>query len=49
MLKQTLDVPKPIQMSQPPSGGCVLKRKIKDADGRPIFQPPSGGCVLKRA
>ena len=33
--------------SQPPSGGCVLKRQF--ADGALIggSQPPSGGCVLK--
>ncbi len=32
---------------QPPSGGCVLKRrqKIKSVDIQ--AQPPSGGCVLK--
>ena len=34
-------------MSQPPSGGCVLKQ----ASQRVLLvlrgQPPSGGCVLK--
>ena len=32
---------------QPPSGGCVLKRDVKDVNGEKIAQPPSGGCVLK--
>ena len=34
-------------LSQPPSGGCVLKL-LPDC-GYPVssFQPPSGGCVLK--
>ena len=33
--------------SQPPSGGCVLKRQNVDARIRDRLQPPSGGCVLK--
>ena len=34
-------------ISQPPSGGCVLKQSAK-ADGLEAgCQPPSGGCVLK--
>ena len=32
---------------QPPSGGCVLKQKLKIGDITDDFQPPSGGCVLK--
>ena len=34
---------------QPPSGGCVLKRRMMwDVPPRK-FQPPSGGCVLKQS
>ena len=33
--------------SQPPSGGCVLKRPRGHASLIVIPQPPSGGCVLK--
>ena len=33
---------------QPPSGGCVLKRRRLVCDGGATCQPPSGGCVLKR-
>ena len=34
-------------MTQPPSGGCVLKQR-QGLDGlRLCRQPPSGGCVLK--
>ncbi|EGV37132.1 hypothetical protein l13_04440 [Neisseria weaveri ATCC 51223] len=36
-------------VSQPPSGGCVLKRFIFDLTDRDASQPPSGGCVLKQA
>ena len=35
-------------MTQPPSGGCVLKQALKDAQAKRDAQPPSGGCVLKR-
>ena len=34
---------------QPPSGGCVLKLIIADAELSRRRQPPSGGCVLKRS
>ena len=34
-------------LSQPPSGGCVLKLKRIGFSYRKRFQPPSGGCVLK--
>ena len=33
--------------SQPPSGGCVLKRNRDYIIPHDILQPPSGGCVLK--
>ena len=32
---------------QPPSGGCVLKRRVMKSVGYGEVQPPSGGCVLK--
>ena len=34
--------------SQPPSGGCVLKRAAKPTPRPSSGQPPSGGCVLKQ-
>ena len=34
-------------LSQPPSGGCVLKPLYNDKGERKTNQPPSGGCVLK--
>ena len=34
-------------MSQPPSGGCVLKLNKNWKDFIQYIQPPSGGCVLK--
>ena len=34
-------------ISQPPSGGCVLKRLIATVMKIKFSQPPSGGCVLK--
>ena len=34
--------------TQPPSGGCVLKRENMDKYGFGRSQPPSGGCVLKQ-
>ncbi|MGN6893581.1 hypothetical protein ACTHS7_12770, partial [Neisseria sp. P0015.S009] len=38
-----------IDGNQPPSGGCVLKRRQKSRAVIAIHsQPPSGGCVLKR-
>ena len=33
---------------QPPSGGCVLKRKLAWEMASIQGQPPSGGCVLKQ-
>ena len=33
--------------TQPPSGGCVLKRLVVIAHQQRADQPPSGGCVLK--
>ena len=35
-------------MSQPPSGGCVLKPPTSAQRRAKKSQPPSGGCVLKR-
>ena len=35
-------------VSQPPSGGCVLKRPYLGKTTIFVYQPPSGGCVLKR-
>ena len=35
-------------MSQPPSGGCVLKQTSHLMCGQHRLQPPSGGCVLKQ-
>ena len=32
---------------QPPSGGCVLKRRSIHQQVTSSGQPPSGGCVLK--
>ena len=32
---------------QPPSGGCVLKLRLKICATTIRLQPPSGGCVLK--
>ena len=34
-------------LDQPPSGGCVLKRQVKQMEYPVACQPPSGGCVLK--
>ena len=34
-------------ITQPPSGGCVLKLLKSLAGRREASQPPSGGCVLK--
>ena len=34
--------------SQPPSGGCVLKRWHQSVFRGRRIQPPSGGCVLKQ-
>ena len=34
-------------LSQPPSGGCVLKQQIISKSITRNLQPPSGGCVLK--
>ena len=36
-------------MTQPPLGGCVLKRKLLNALKEKMAQPPLGGCVLKQA
>ena len=35
-------------LRQPPSGGCVLKPRLKSLIGAENAQPPSGGCVLKQ-
>ena len=35
------------ELTQPPSGGCVLKLKGGDFAFQLFNQPPSGGCVLK--
>ena len=35
-------------MTQPPSGGCVLKQYIHEEQKAIDDQPPSGGCVLKQ-
>ena len=34
-------------MTQPPSGGCVLKHEREYGSTALFPQPPSGGCVLK--
>ena len=34
-------------MTQPPSGGCVLKPTDSQETNADSLQPPSGGCVLK--
>ena len=36
-------------MTQPPSGGCVLKHWMTSNLPHGCVQPPSGGCVLKQA
>ena len=41
-------LPAPSGKSQPPSGGCVLKRDKFRFKRAAFDQPPSGGCVLKR-
>ena len=35
--------------SQPPSGGCELKREKGGGVSHGLDQPPSGGCELKLA
>ena len=35
-------------VTQPPSGGCVLKHGLKASARKDVYQPPSGGCVLKQ-
>ena len=42
-----MDRPSQTQHIQPPSGGCVLKLKMRLALVLKPAQPPSGGCVLK--
>ena len=37
-----------VRLTQPPSGGCVLKRVMQNARNLESTQPPSGGCVLKQ-
>ena len=37
-----------MSVSQPPSGGCVLKPFGIYGSAKSVFQPPSGGCVLKQ-
>ena len=34
-------------VTQPPSGGCVLKLLLAQCEKAVKVQPPSGGCVLK--
>ena len=34
-------------VTQPPSGGCVLKQMDRQNTAPHPPQPPSGGCVLK--
>ena len=37
------------KLSQPPSGGCVLKQHARAfSQQQHGAQPPSGGCVLKQ-
>ena len=36
-----------MSITQPPSGGCVLKPEVAERLGISESQPPSGGCVLK--
>ena len=47
MLKQFQLKTNPRRMSQPPSGGCVLKQGKYSDESQQMAQPPSGGCVLK--
>ena len=35
-------------VTQPPSGGCVLKLYLSANYTHKSSQPPSGGCVLKQ-
>ena len=35
-------------LTQPPSGGCVLKPYVGPILAVAAIQPPSGGCVLKQ-
>ena len=49
MLKPKIEGTCVLQISQPPSGGCVLKRLVGLGYSRPSTQPPSGGCVLKQS
>ena len=47
MLKPLVNVEKSFAVLQPPSGGCVLKLRIRHTSNSADSQPPSGGCVLK--
>ena len=47
MLKQQMTDDSGQVLSQPPSGGCVLKHGEARAENDEFVQPPSGGCVLK--
>ena len=47
MLKPDIVRPLPALLSQPPSGGCVLKLFHVAYFLIRYHQPPSGGCVLK--
>ena len=47
MLKHILTNTSHALRSQPPSGGCVLKRLLIFCSKCLGYQPPSGGCVLK--
>ena len=44
-----MKLPVNLYLSQPPSGGCVLKLTGFNCIGLVPVQPPSGGCVLKPA
>ena len=44
---ETLHRERPYKDTQPPSGGCVLKRDCLALNPDEAHQPPSGGCVLK--
>ena len=47
MLKPQNEISLAELLTQPPSGGCVLKHKKSPLTLLSKGQPPSGGCVLK--
>ena len=47
MLKHHSAPDNPLNLRQPPSGGCVLKQHYVQMQLYMLGQPPSGGCVLK--